>query len=243
MALLAFFFYRQTVSLDKAQAAVIQGENLATMGRMVAGIAHEIRNPLSIIKTSAERLEKKYNKDDEVFSYISEEVDSLNRILTGYLNFARAESQVHETHALAPIVKRCLRILEVEISEKSVNISANFPDADVVVRGDDKRIQQALLNIMLNALQAVNSNGEVTVTMLAGENTAEVIVRDNGRGIPTKDLREITKPFFTTKEQGSGLGMNIVSNIVEEHRGTLNIESEAGKGTQVTIAFPLASAT
>ncbi|MCZ6765610.1 MAG: ATP-binding protein [bacterium] len=241
VALLAFFFYRQTVSLDKAQAAIIQGENLATMGRMVAGIAHEIRNPLSIIKTSAERLERKYNKNDEVFSYISEEVDSLNRILTGYLNFAKAEKQIHEPHPLPPIVGRCLRILEVEIAEKSVDVTTSIPDAELVVRGDDKRIQQAILNILLNALQAVDSNGEVSVTLVRRARAADVIVRDNGGGIPAKDLKEITKPFFTTKKHGSGLGMNIVSNIVEEHHGTLNIESEPGKGTEVTISFPLAS--
>ncbi|UCG52112.1 MAG: ATP-binding protein [Candidatus Latescibacterota bacterium] len=241
--ILAGFFYRQSLSLDKAQAAVIQGENLATMGRMVAGIAHEIRNPLSIIKTSAERLSKKYKSDDEAFAYISEEVDQLNRILTGYLNFAKAEPSEFRPHSFQKIVGRCLLILEGELQAKGIKIVKRDPETDVFVLGDDKRIQQAVLNVLLNACQATDPGGRIEVSLESDTKSAIVSVSDNGKGMDDKELKETIKPFFTTKKHGSGLGLSIVNNIIEEHNGTLEIESEPGEGTVVRITFPRTAKT
>lgn len=240
IVLLGLFFYLQSASLDRAQAAIIQGENLATMGRMVAGIAHEIRNPLSIIKTSAERLSRKYNPGDEVFAYISEEVDKLNHIVTGYLSFARAEHQKLEPQSMQKIISRCLLILEPEMEAKSVRVRRTAAATDVTVIGDDKRLQQAVLNILLNAVQAVDRNGTIEISLDESNRSAIVAVTDNGVGIPQKQLKEITKPFFTTKERGSGLGMSIVSTIVKEHGGELKIESAPGKGTTVMLHVPTA---
>jgi signal transduction histidine kinase len=240
--MLAFFFYRQTRSLDRAQAAVIRNENLATMGRMVAGIAHEIRNPLSIIKTSAERLSRVYNPKDETFSYISEEVDELDRILTGYLNFASAKQSDFADVSLKKVLRRCFMILDGEIGEKGIRLVQNLLDEDVVVRADDKRIQQAVLNILINSCQAVGRGGTITVTLDTADKSAVVRIRDDGAGIPEKDLKEVVKPFFTTKKQGSGLGLSIVDKIVGEHGGTLAIESAPGEGTVVSISLPRSGA-
>jgi len=237
---LGVVFYHQSLSLDRAQAAIIQGENLATMGRMVAGIAHEIRNPMSIIGTSAERLQKKYGSEDEVFSYITEEVDRLNDILTGYLNFAKARSQEFRPHPLQRIVRRCLMILDPEILAKSIDVVDRLPERDVMITGDDKRIQQAILNILLNAVQALPDRGTIEISVDDHPKYAIVVVKDNGGGIPKKNLKEVTKPFFTTKEYGSGLGMSIVNAIVEEHGGKLAIESAPATGTRVLMSIPLA---
>lgn len=236
---LGLFFYRQSASLDRAQAAIVQGENLATMGRMVAGIAHEIRNPLSIVKTSAERLARKYNPDDEVFTYISEEVDKLNEIVTGYLGFARARRRELSPQSMEKIVRRCTLILEPDFQARDVRFIQNIPE-DVTVMGDDKRLQQALLNILLNAVQAVDRGGSIEISVTKDSGSAIVVVKDDGTGIPEKSLREITKPFFTTREKGSGLGLSIVANIVSEHNGRLDIDSRVGAGTRVTLRIPLA---
>jgi signal transduction histidine kinase len=240
IVVLGLFFYRQSVSLDRAQAAVIRGENLATMGRMVAGIAHEIRNPLSIIKTSAERLQNKHGSDDEMVSYISEEVDKLDHILTGYLNFARAESQESQPQCMQKIIRRCLLILESEIQAKSVEIITRLPEGDVMVMGDDKRIQQAILNVVINAVQAVDVGGRIEIAMDMRSKSATILIKDDGAGISAKQLKEVTKPFYTTKKRGSGLGMSIVSNIVEEHNGGMDIRSEPGAGTEIAISLPIA---
>jgi signal transduction histidine kinase len=203
---LGVVFYHQSLSLDRAQAAVIQSENLATMGRMVAGIAHEIRNPMSIIGTSAERLQKKYGADDEVFSYITEEVDRLNEILTGYLNFAKARSQTFRPHSLQRIVRRCLMILDPEILAKSIEVANRLPDQDVMISSDDKRLQQAILNILLNAIQALPDRGTIEISLDANPKYAIVVVKDNGDGIARKNLKEVTKPFFTGGGWGGGGG-------------------------------------
>jgi len=241
IVVLGIVFYHQSLTLDRAQAAVIQGENLSTMGRMIAGIAHEIRNPLSIIGTSAERLQKKYNDDDEVFSYITEEVDNLNDILTGYLNFARARTQEFRPHAMQQILRRCLMILDSEIRTKSIGVVNKLPDDDVMIDSDDKRMQQAILNILLNSIQALLERGTIEISLEGDSKYAILVIKDSGEGIPQKNLKEVTKPFFTTKEHGSGLGMSVVETIVEEHNGALKIESSPGAGTEVTMSIPLST--
>ncbi|UCH85379.1 MAG: hypothetical protein JSW50_06750 [Candidatus Latescibacterota bacterium] len=235
---LAFFFYRQTLSLDKAQTAVIQSENLATMGRMVAGIAHEIRNPLSIIKTSAERLSRIYNPEDETFSYISEEVDQLDRILTGYLNFAGDKKIEFTDVSLNKTIRRCLMILDGMIDDKRIRIIQKVPEEDVVVPADDKRVQQAFLNILINSCNAVDHAGTIKISIETTDKLALTRFKDNGNGIPEKDLKEVIKPFFTTKKHGSGLGLSIVARILEEHGGDLDIQSTPGDGTEVKISLP-----
>ncbi len=240
VVVLSLFFYRQSLSLDRAQAAVIQGENLATMGRMVAGIAHEIRNPLSVIRTSAEVLERKYRGDDEAFAYIAEEVDNLNRILTGYLQFARAERREAAPHSLQKILRRCVMMVEAELREKSIEVVQHYPQGDMMILADDKRIQQAVLNIIINAHQALGDGGHIEISLARRSKFAIVTVKDDGAGISPKHFKEIVKPFYTTKEHGSGLGLSIVSNIVQDHGGRMDIQSSPGAGTTVTLELPLA---
>ena len=235
--ILGVLFYRQTRSLDRAQEAVLKGENLAAMGRMVAGIAHEIRNPLSIIKTAADRLQKKYNAGDEVFSYISEEVDELNRILTGYLDFARSEALSFSRVSLSKVLRRCLLILEPEFKNKNIEPALELPESEVQVWANDRRLEQAVLNLLINSLQAVGPHGQITLMLRSFETRAEIIVSDNGHGIDKKDIKEVIKPFFTRRSQGTGLGLSIVNTIAEEHGGAVAIDSEPGRGTKVTLSI------
>jgi signal transduction histidine kinase len=239
VVVLGAIFYTQTRRLDRAEAAVIQRENLATMGRMVANIAHEIRNPLSIIRTSSQRLRRKYPDDDEVFSFISEEVDELNRILTGYLQFAQTGAVSFGPQSARRIVARCLVAIQSEAERKQVEVVDHYGDADVTLHGDENRLRQALLNVLINAVQAVDSGGRVEVAVASAGGRGVISVTDNGHGIEEKDLGDITKPFYTRKVDGSGLGLNIVQAIVDEHHGELDISSRVGKGTTVTMKFPL----
>jgi len=236
--LVGVLFYRQSRSLDRAMETLLRSENLSSMGRMVAGIAHEIRNPLGIIKTAAERLVSKYGDQEETLTYISEEVDRLDRILTGYLTFARAERRPHEPLRPTRIVERALRILEPELTERRITVTRDFGDAEVEILGDPNRVQQALLNLLLNASQAVEEGGHIKVTVSPRGDSVVIAVADDGCGMDAKALREATKPFFTTKSGGSGLGLAIVADIMEEHRGALEIKSRPGGGTTVTLTFP-----
>ena len=240
VAVLGLLFFRQSVALDRAQEAAIRRENLATMGRMVANIAHDIRNPLSIIKTSAQRLRKKYKEDDEVFSYISEEVDDLNRVLTGYLDFAGSHKPSIAPYPAQRIIDRCMLVLEPEVQAGRIELTQKSPGNQIVIAVDEKRAQQALMNVLMNAVQAVESGGRIELTVEKRPPHGVICVSDDGCGIEEKDLGDVTKPFFTNRADGSGLGLSIVKTIVEEHGGSLEIKSRPGKGTRVELAFPLA---
>lgn len=240
VAFLGVLFYRQTRSLDRAQETIIQRENLATLGRMVANIAHEIRNPLSIIRTSVDRLRRKYDIEDETLDYISEEVDDLNRILTGYLQFSQS-STTFAPQSGHRIIARTLLAVGPEAESRGVTINDDLTGQDITIDGDDRRLQQALLNVLLNAVQASEEGGSVDVSLGLDGNRATIVVTDTGCGIDARDLKEITTPFFTRKTDGSGLGLHVVQSVVDEHGGTLTVSSEPGKGTSVTMTFARAA--
>lgn len=241
VAVLGGLFYRQSAALDRAQEAIIRRENLATMGRMVANIAHDIRNPLSIIKTSAQRLQRKYGTHDEVFSYISDEVDELNRILTGYLDFAGA----HGEAALLPqsaerIIRRCLLVVEPEALAGRITLTHRMPEGDFTIVADEKRVQQAVMNVLMNAVQAVDEGGSIDIVQKKRRQLGVIEIIDTGRGMEEKEIKEATKPFYTNRADGSGLGLSIVQTIVDEHGGSLVIDSTPDTGTTIELSFPLA---
>ncbi len=239
VSVLGWLFYRQSVALDRAQEAIVRRENLASMGRMVANIAHDIRNPLSIIKTSAQRLRKKYNSDEEVFSYITEEVDELNRVLTGYLDFAGSHARPPVPQSVGRIFRRCMLVVEPEIRAKGIELAQELSDAEILV--DEKRAQQAVMNVIMNAIQAVpETGGRIRIAFEKREPYGVITIEDNGCGIEEKNLKDVTKPFFTTRAEGSGLGLSIVKTVMDEHGGRLSIESTVGAGTTVSLSFPLA---
>ncbi|MGD8414769.1 MAG: ATP-binding protein [Candidatus Latescibacterota bacterium] len=240
VAVLGILFYRQSVALDRMQEAAIRKENLATMGRMVANIAHDIRNPLSIIKTSAQRLSRKYDTEEDVLSYISEEVDELNRILTGYLDFAGSHEPSIGAHSAQSILRRCMLVVEPEIRAGSIRLNQTMPDEDVVLAVDEKRAQQAVMNVLMNAVQAVGAGGRIDVRVESVPPYGLIAVTDDGPGIEHKELGDVTKPFYTKRAEGSGLGLTIVQSVVEEHGGRFDIKSRPGTGTQVELLFPLA---
>lgn len=233
---LGLLFYRQSRSLDRAQEVVSQQENLAAMGRMVATIAHEIRNPLSIISASAERLKRRHG--DEVIDYIIEEVEELNRTLTGYLDFAHAVPGRFESHSANKIIGRCLLAARSESSSRGVTV-VDASRGDAKIFGDEKRLRQAILNVLLNALQATPPGGRVEVSARVDGSHTVIEVRDTGAGIDKKDLSEITKPFFSKRSDGTGLGLSIVQSIVDAHGGHMHIKSTPAVGTSVSLEFPV----
>jgi signal transduction histidine kinase len=238
---LGVLFFRQTMVLDRAQEAIIHRENLATMGRMVANIAHDIRNPLSIIKTSAQRLRKKYQSSDEVFDYISDEVDQLNRILSGYLDFAGPQrSHNPQPTSARRIVDRCLLVVEPEIDSREITLNNHAAGTDIFVVADDKRAQQAVMNVLINAVQAVDTGGTIDISLEVRKTFGVFVIEDNGPGINQKDIGVVTKPFYTNRAGGSGLGLSIVRSVLDEHGGKLEITNRTGGGAAVRLFFPLA---
>jgi len=242
LVVLGIFHARAQSRLARAEAAVQRAETLASMGRMAAGIAHEIRNPLGIIRATATRLKKLHGdpaSPDEKFDYIEEEVDRLSAVLDGYLGFARDEAPRFASLDLVALVQRTLRLMQPELESARVSLETEMP-ASCSVRGDAQRLRQLLMNLVLNAVQAMNGGGRLRVQVRTEESFACLAVADSGSGIPPALRNRVFEPFFTTKEKGSGLGLAIVQRIVEEHQGQIQLEAPAGGGTRVEVRLPSA---
>jgi len=219
-------------------------DRLQAMGSLAAGIAHEIRNPLGIIRTLAEGMAGNLESEDsrrEMLADIIDEVERLNRLVTQYLAFARPDPASPEDGASPGDVIRSLAPLFEKGSDRSaVTIEAKIADDLPKVRMNESALRQVLLNLLLNARDASQENGLITVRCapVRGGSQVEIVVEDRGAGIPKRDLRRIFDPFFTTKAGGSGLGLAICRQLVTECRGTVDVSSKPGQGTAVRIALP-----
>jgi signal transduction histidine kinase len=228
--------------LARAEAAALRSAQLAAMGQMVATVAHELKNPLGIIKNTAERLRKKYGSDeDPLFEFIPEEVDRLDALLRRYLQFARLETGEAETIALAPFLEKLERQLDIPegASERLILRVAS----DVAVQADPAALRQVMLNLLLNAVDACRQDGggEVSVTADRRGPFVEISVADTGVGMDPDTLRRAAEPFFSTKADGSGLGIYLAQTLTEKMNGRMTIRSRAGDGTTVTLALPAAA--
>jgi signal transduction histidine kinase len=242
VVILGAVFFGMSRRLTLTESALSRAETLSAMGMMAAGVAHEVRNPLAIISGTAARLKKRYSPDgtaDPLFDFIPEEVERLNGIVEGYLRFARDEPLLLVECDLREVVDRGARLVREELASQRVALSQSGTTDPVHARADPQRLQQALLNLLLNAAQAMPDGGEVEVTLETEGRRAIVGVADHGPGFGQRELRSAFTPFFTTKEQGSGLGLVMARRIVEGHGGAIRIANRPGRGAVVTIELPL----
>jgi len=228
--------------LQEAQAAVRRTERLAALGQLSAGLAHEIRNPLSTIKTSAEMLLKQVDESNsvahEMASFISTEVDRTNALVTRFLDFARPLSLRLEKTDLTQLIDRAIAEVEKHRPPFDVTIYKNYsPDIPPILL-DGQLIERVFYNLIVNAAQASAPKGSITVKTRQASRTVEIAVIDRGSGIDPKNMDSIFNPFFTTKSSGVGLGLAIVSKIVDEHGGSITVESEAGSGSVFRVFLP-----
>ncbi len=240
VAITVYLFYAQR--LARAHAALVRSEQLGAMGRMAAGIAHEIRNPLGIIKNTAQLLREELDDagvDTDLVRYIPEEVDRLNDTLTGYLEFAKDAPMRLETVDLVRLVRRTLKLVDRDLRAADVEVLDNLDAVgQLPLRADPRRLQQVVLNLVLNAVQAMPEGGTLEVRLEPrGAHTA-LHVRDTGTGMDPARAEEIFEPFVTSKEKGSGLGLHVVQRIVEGHGGRIELETEPGRGSTFTVVLP-----
>ena len=236
-------------SLREAQAEVRRSERLAALGQLTAGLAHELRNPLGTMKTSAELLQRQVPEGNpiavEMAGYIVEEVDRTNSLITRFLDFARPQHMRMEKGDLAELLDRTVAQFERDKSGRaaSVSIMKNYSPDIPPVEFDAQLLERALLNLVVNAAQASPPEGVVTVKSRRVETSAgpavEIAIIDRGSGIDPKHLESIFNPFFTTKPEGVGLGLAIVSKIVDEHGGRVTVESTPGEGSVFRVYLPV----
>ncbi len=234
-------------NLKQSQSIIRRADRLSSLGMLTAGLAHEIRNPLVAIRTFTQLLPDRYQDKEfrEGFqSTALKEVDRICGLVNDLLSFARPSVPNVSAEHINEIVENIIRILETEAKEKGVQIYRRFSNSLPKIFIDKEQIKQVSMNIILNALQSIEDEGVVEVstqlfTRNGSEQFVQIGVRDSGVGIAEKDLEDIFTPFFTTKKEGSGLGLSISHQIVQEHGGHILVESKAGKGTTFFINLPV----
>ena len=236
------FLFRDMTEMIHLRKEMARTQRLASLGSLAAGIAHEIRNPLSSIKGFATYFREKYKdkpEDGEIADVLIGEVERLNRAIGQLLDFARPLTMRQKNSSLQAMIDHSLKMIEAQAAEKSIRIEKDFPEQDPHAWIDEDKISQVLLNLYLNAFDAMASGGILKVALaFSGNGMRLITVSDTGRGIHQKDLPHIYDPYFTTKSSGTGFGLAIVHRIIEAHNGHIRITSEEGKGTTVTILLP-----
>jgi two-component system sensor histidine kinase HydH len=227
--------------IQQAEEAVRRSDRLAALGQLTAGLAHELRNPLGTIKASAEMLSRQLSAENDVSremaGFISSEVDRTNSLVTRFLQFARPLQVRLDEADLTQVLDRA--IAEAEREAPGIAIYKNYAPEIPPFPLDAELMERVFYNLVLNAAQATAPGGAVTVKTRAADGMAEIAVIDRGVGIDPKQRNSIFNPFFTTKPAGVGLGLAIVSKIVDEHGGKIAVESEPGKGSIFLVILPM----
>jgi two-component system sensor histidine kinase HydH len=235
--------FRDLTEIRRLRQEIDRSHRLASLGRLAAGIAHEIRNPLSSIKGFATYFRERYHdipEDRKTADIMIQEVERLNRVIGQLLEFARPMNIRLRSTSLQTFIRRSLKMIENQAREKNITISLDISPDDDNVMIDHDRMSQVLLNLYLNALEAMDGGGTLSIALTREDSgQAVIVISDTGKGIEKKDLGKIFDPYFTTKPSGTGLGLAIVHRIVEAHHGEVTVESEHGIGTTISVVLPV----
>jgi len=236
--------------LKNAQQTLIQSEKMASLGLLAAGVAHEINNPLNFIQGGIIAIEGyidnkfKTHKSDlqPLIDAIKEGVKRSAQIVRSLNQYSRADYTKHSNVDLHKVIDNCLILLSNQYRDR-IEIVKHYHEDSTSIYCNEGQIHQSFMNILINAIQAIDGTGKITITTKSTDKTCKVIFEDTGCGIDQENLTKIFDPFFTTKEPGlgTGLGLSITYNIIKEHKGNINIHSEKGKGTKVTVVLPKTS--
>jgi signal transduction histidine kinase len=223
-----------------------RAEKLSTLGEMAAVLAHEIRNPLGSIRGTAEILKDDYKPGEPKHEFIEiqiKETERLNRVVEDFLQMARPQPADMQQCPMQDELETIVNLVSNDARERQIKLILESPSFPVVVRADGEKLRQAFLNIIINALQATPSGGSVNISITKNRTdtgtVCQVLFRDTGPGIDKETLEKIFQPFYTTKPDGTGLGLVITKKIIESHGGTLTVESCIGHGTTVTVSMPM----
>jgi signal transduction histidine kinase len=233
-------------TISAQQRELVQREKLASVGQLLAALAHDIRNPLGVMRSSAQLIfdgNEEQGVRQEVARYIIDEIDKLSHRLNDFLRYARQKPPDYRLVSAEDIVRSALWQWEAQGGIQGIQIDCRFADALPPVRTDPEQIKEALINLLHNAREAMPQGGDLTLkTSRDGPANVAIEVIDSGTGIQPEHLSRIFEPFFTTKEYGTGLGLTNVKRLVEENGGSLAIRSTVGAGTTVTVRLSAASA-
>jgi len=234
---------KTTADLKKTEARLIRSEKLAALGQLAAGIAHEIRNPLTSINILIHSLTENIPSGDshrEDLKVIEEEINRINEILDRFLRFAKPAPPLLERTDVASIFEETLQLIRPRIEKQRIGVKREFQSLPIILM-DREQMKQVALNLLLNAVQAMPKGGNLA---LRGQNSEDgqwiqLSIQDSGIGISSEDMNKLFDPFFSTKEGGVGLGLSITHRIIDQHHGKIEVESTPGEGTLFTVWLPI----
>lgn len=247
----AFYFHAQSRHNSKLRATrekLEKAERLSSLGRLAAGVAHEIRNPLNAISMAAQRIPKEFSlpgssqreQFERITFIIRDEINRLNAIVEDFLSLSPASRTLFQAHPLTEVLERIVFMVEEKAAEKGIRIEKNWTDCPSDILMDPPKLQRALLNIVRNALESISGGGVVSISLeSSGKDSVCIKVRDSGSGIQPRDLDRIFDPFYTTKANGTGVGLCIANEIVVVHGGEIRVHSEPDYGTTVEVILPI----
>jgi signal transduction histidine kinase len=234
-------------SKQELEEKLNQSERAAVIGRLTQGVAHEIRNPLNVLNLSIDHVGTKFAPDDEskrkqfvrILSSIKDEMGRLNRMVTDLLNFGRPARLDLKPVDLGHLMEETVALVRPQAAEQSVDIDFRQSGGNAIVRGDAERLKSCLFNIAINALQSMPAGGHLAATVQRSDGSVAVSISDTGVGISEESLGKIFEPYFSTKQAGFGLGLAVTKKIIEEHRGSVNVNSRVDHGTTFTVRLPV----
>jgi nitrogen-specific signal transduction histidine kinase len=252
----ALLVFNDMTLLKKMEEQIRRTDRLSSIGTLSAGMAHEIKNPLVTIKTFTQLLPQQHNDTDfrnTFFDLVGQEVKRIDTIVNRLLNFARPAKACLKPVSLHDIIENSLRLAEQQLLQREITMVKHLDAKRHIIEADAEQLNQTFINFFLNAVHAMGRGGTLTVRtfvvqhspeipLMAGRHSGDCIqvdVQDTGYGISPENLSKIFDPFFTTKEDGIGLGLSVSHGIIQEHKGTIDVESDKGKGTVFHVQFPL----
>ncbi|WP_078555391.1 PAS domain-containing sensor histidine kinase [Bacillus alkalicellulosilyticus] len=224
----------------EAKELLVKSEKLSLTGQLAAGIAHEIRNPLTAIKGFVQMMQLGYEIQEEYISLMSSELNRIEFILNELLLLAKPTESKFEQREIHTILNHVITLLETESNLKNVRINKQLYEEDLFIDCNENQLKQIFINFVKNALEAMPEGGTIDICTREEDGEVEVVIRDYGYGIEAEKLEKIGQPFYTTKENGTGLGLAVSFSIIEHHKGKIAIESEVNQGTTIIVKLPLA---
>jgi len=247
--------FRDMTNVFKIQEEILRMDRLVSLGKLSSGIAHELRNPLAGIKTTAQALSEEMSKDDsrrEYLNRITKEIDRLNDLLKTFFSFAKPQKLNLIDCSVKDVINEIIPFLFKEIADQGVRFVEAYHPQLPKIKVDKNQMYQVFLNLFLNAIQAMPNGGELKIEVNPtvsysqdgpSQNFIKIVISDTGKGIPPNIIHRIFDPFFTTKPKGIGLGLSITYQIIKKHGGTIKVESKLEKGTSFIINLPVISET
>jgi PAS domain S-box-containing protein len=217
---------------------LLQSDKMALIGQLAAGVAHEIRNPLTSLKGFIQLMKSDTKLNMDYLEIMESEIDRIDTISNELMAFAKPSPKDYQLHNLQSIFENCMTLLEREAIQRKIKVVRKFEDEQVYVYCDDQKIKQVIINLVKNAIEAMEKPGCLTVQLQKKDEFGMLSIQDEGTGIPKDLLEKLGQPFFTTKTSGNGLGLMMCYKIIEEHHGKIHVESEWGVGSTFTIYLP-----